>query len=216
MRKLIFLFLAITLFHNRLHAQGNFGPVQKVPHKDLLKINVAALAFGNISLMDEYTIGNRYSVSLGANYINHHFYKGNLKHNMRSTNLHVTGVGTTLEFRYYTSATKEIPGGFFMGSFVQYTHYIQDSKTNYKDTASDPASAHYDAQSLTLGLTFGYQFIFGDHFSLELFAGPAYTASIMAKKETSPQSYNLDFYPFPQKDETFPTARGGISIGYIF
>lgn len=216
MRKLVFLFLFITLFTSYLHAQTNFGPVQKIPHKDLLKINVAALAFGNISMMDEYTIGNRYSISLGANYINHHFFKGDLKHNMRSTNLHVTGVGTTLEFRYYTSATKEIPAGFFMGSFMQYTHFIQDAKTDYKDTASDPASAHYDVHSITLGLTFGYQFIFGYHYSLEIFAGPDYTASFMQKKETSPQSYDLDFYPFPQKDGTIPGARGGISIGYMF
>lgn len=216
MRRLILFLPLILLWANNLQAQDNFGPVQKVPHKDLLKINLAALAVGNIALLDEYTIGTRYSVSLGVNYINHRFYKGTLKHNMRSTNLHVSGVGTTLEFRYYTSATKPIPEGFFMGTFMQYSHYIQDAKTDYRDTASDPASAHYDVQSLTLGLNFGYQWILGEHFSLEIFGGPSYTAAFMKKRELSPQRYKLDFWPFPDHEGTEPNARLGINLGYMF
>lgn len=215
MRKLIACLYFSLLGSLCLHAQTNFGPVEKNPHKKVIKLNLAALAAGNISPMFEYTIGTRYSVSAGANYMSRAFTKGDLSKNMKKTDLHVKGYGATLEFRYYTSKTKDIPGGFFLGSFMQYSDYKQDATIAHRDTSLID-QAHYDAQSLSLGIVFGYQFLLSERFTLEIFADPYYSATFMQSKELPSQNFRLDFYPFPDKDGTLPGLRAGLSLGYLF
>jgi hypothetical protein len=97
----------------------------------------------------------------------------------------LSGFGITPEFRYYPSG--ERMRGFHLTPFIRYQSFTL--KTEYTDTDPNTFLTKNEEAKATLtgiggGLLVGYQWLFGERISLDLFAGPAYISTSVKYEDT--------------------------------
>jgi len=142
------------LFAISLNAQDN-----------VVKLNPLSAVFGHGNIAYERALTNSMSAQLGI------FYGAtNIKIN-ETKNVY-SGFGITPEFRYYmTHKDADGPEGLFIAPFGMYRNYqITLSKdTEFEDKAS--------VSTIGGGLVLGYQAVFGEHVTMDFFAGPNYKSS---------------------------------------
>lgn len=113
-----------------------------------------------------------------------------------------TGFAITPEYRMYFSSTKTAPEGFFLAPFVRYQNYslkTTDAGMEEKATLS----------SFRPGLCVGYQFIFSDIVSFEMFMGPSYSVTTLDVETGDEGSFSYDAF------DGFG-VRAGMTIGVAF
>jgi hypothetical protein len=152
--------------------------------KNILKLNLSALVFKNISMQYERKTGKRTSLSLNVHFIPF----GKLPFNslvekiiddpsVKVEDFRLGNFGFTPEFRYYVGK-KGALHGFYLGGFVSFNQYKSDFPVNYSnDTRTGIFSG--TLKSTTVGLQLGAQWKLGKSVYLDWWIlGPNYgTAS---------------------------------------
>ena len=145
--------------------------------KHLFKTNLLGL----FTLLYEHPISNKLSFQVGLQYN---------PENLPKKNLFVTSIAP--EIKYYLIQNKMPASGLYAGIYSKYK-YINNVKTN--ETA--------EVQATAIGLNAGYQYIFSNGITTEIFAGGGYNLWKKIKTDFPSDKYNYD-------------VRLGISIGYAF
>ncbi len=155
MKKRLFVFVVAILF-------ATAGISQSFEH--VVKTNPIGLAFGNLNLKYEKTIGTTSSVLIGANYI----YK--------LLGVEINGYGFNLGYRYYfTNKKKDIPSGFYVMPQAKY---------------SSAGSGNDKITDISFGAEVGYQWAFDSGFTLDLGAGPLYHILTIEDNNTNTGAFN--------------------------
>lgn len=109
-----------------------------------ISVNPVGLAFGLFNVSYEKALTNNQSISISGLYFNDNTFD-------------ITGIGAEAGYNYYFSS--EVIRGFHIGGNAG-ALFLSDA--NSSDTV------------LTLGANAGYKWVFGEHFSLDLFASGKY------------------------------------------
>jgi hypothetical protein len=162
MKQLLFLFAFSTIFSS-LQAQFNDSAGAK---KNILKVNLPALALKNISVQYERAVGRKISVAATFRYmadgtvpLKSSFVKlaDDPDTERQLNNLNVGNIAVMPEVRFYLGR-KGVFRGFYLGPFASIARYSADILYEYDDagvTKTIPLSG--DVNSLTGGLMIGAQ-----------------------------------------------------------
>lgn len=125
--------------------------------KNIIKANLLSPFVGSYNFFYERALASKTSLQLGAGFVS-----------LTSNGTGFTGFSVTPEFRFYPSGKS--PRGFFVAPFARYN--------NLSLTVKDGIGNEGKATLTTVGggLNVGYQWIFGDIISLDLFAGPVFNS----------------------------------------
>ena len=152
------------------------------PQQNVVKINLSALAFKNISLQYERAVGKRTSVAMNVRTIP----MGSLAFQSVIDNIvdqafieydqiKVGGFGIVPEFRYYLGK-KDVLQGFYIGTFVSYNNYTMSLPISY---SNNTRTGIFDGKlnAVTGGLQLGAQFRLSNSLTLDWWIiGPNYGA----------------------------------------
>jgi hypothetical protein len=148
--------------------------------KDIIKINLSALTFKNISLQYERKVGKRTSLALNV----HTIPFGNLPYQstfekireqtfVQYNNFKLGSFGVVPELRYYVGK-KGALHGFYIGPFFSYTTYKMNLPITYNNNTE---TGIFDGKinAVTGGLQFGAQFKLSNRLTLDWWIiGPNY------------------------------------------
>ena len=147
---------------------------------NILKINLPALAFKNISVQYERVIGKRSSIAVNVRMIP--FSDLSFQSKLKSIfdyavfeydQLKLGSFGITPEFRYYVGK-KRVLRGFYLGPFISYTTYKVNLPIRYNNN-SKTGIFDGNLKTFTGGLQFGSQFKIGKNMFLDWWIlGPNY------------------------------------------
>ncbi len=142
------------------------------------------------------------------------------------------GWGITPEARFYLTETKQSPLGFFLAPFLtlqglRYDYSIsKDNNPQLYDgngnlNAGVKAEAGAKSTVFGIGATVGYQWLFRDIITLDVYAGPGFGLSSM-KTDGGDATHTpevirkeIDAY-FPFTKQNGLIFRAGVSVGVIF
>ena len=154
---------------------------------------------GTFAYKEDYSFGNYYSN-----------YDG------RKT----SGFAITPEYRLYLSEKHSAMEGFYVAPFLRFQYLNQTGNTYTLDPSTGTPNGtiqQYEAslKSLGIGAVVGRHWIFKQRFSLDLYAGPAYTFSSVSQDSNT--GYDItkgDFVGY--LDGTNYDLRGGVTFGVAF
>lgn len=176
--------------------------------KNIIKVNYLSPFAATGSFFYERVINEKMSAQLGFSYSK--FSTGSIIPALfGDTRVKLQGYAITPEFRYYLSST-EAPRGFFIGPFLRYRH--SDAQANIKRENAEPIQADADFTTIGAGMLVGGQWVFGKHFSMDIFMGPSLNARYT--KVTTPEVEESEF-PVPNIFGPFG-FRAGVTIGFAF
>lgn len=195
-------------------AQGQAAP----PGKNVVKINPLSLVVSTFSIQAERRLGTRFSGLVGGQL-------GWPKLSIFAPNLiapiayRIAGI--TPELRYYFSFLKRpVPKGPYLGVFLRY----QRIRKEYSVTAYDPdrfqdvtVEVLAGIHAVSGGFLLGYQFVVGQHLSLDLFIGPKYGQAYAHYQILCPGcngNERMAAKPGLQFDGI--DIRAGLGVGYAF
>ncbi len=185
--------LILLAFSTSTFAQGN------TEKKNIIKINLLSPIVCTASLFYEKVVSQNSSVMLGF------YYTG-----FKSGNTQLSGFGLTPAYRFYVSKKYQAPAGFYVSPYLRYqqfllieTLYNYNNKSNYqtKDTF----------RSIGGGIELGYQWIFRNIVTLNIFGGIGYSASAATTSSNSNNSF--DTSPFDGDDYS---RLLGVALGVAF
>lgn len=181
MKSLNYLCLTITVLFITLNVfaqkQANDSSLSK---GNIIKLNLSALVFKNISVQYERKVGPKTTVALNVHTIPFGTiaFKKGLEDAIDDPSvdldkLKIGNFGFTPEFRYYVGK-KGAFHGFYLGPFVNYNQYKADLPINYdNDTKTGVFSGKLNA--FTFGLQLGAQWKLGKNVYLDWWIiGPNY------------------------------------------
>lgn len=154
----------------------------KYEYNNIVKINVMAMAFNNISMFYERAVYPNITASLGVGFKtsgkSQKMFEAN-DYNLTANMSSITGYSITPEFRYYLKTCEEgLPAGFYAGLYFRYNIY----KTNASFVHQEPDNmlSHFSSDSrlreLGVGIQLGYQLVIKKRFTVDfLFFGPRYS-----------------------------------------
>lgn len=155
----------------------------------IVKANALSPLFRTANVSFEHTLNESRSLQLGF------YYSGVTIRDVR-----FRGVGITPEYRFYLSQSREAPNGFYVAPFLRYQNLrleLTEQNGGGRLTA------------LGGGVIAGYQFALGQRSSLDLFAGPSYSA-------TSLRANGVPIPTFPIRLLTGFLPRAGVTLGIAF
>lgn len=185
MKKITF---SILLFALAIAAKAQDGSSKM----NAFKVNLFSPIVKTGSFFYERKINSKSSAQLGFGFTAYN-----------RSDIKVSGVFITPEYRFYLSNTKEAIEGFYVGPYVRYQNL------KIEDKSADPSNP--DKATLSTfggGLVIGHQWVFSDIITLDIFLGPNYNSGKV--KVTS--GSNVDV---PGSFEGFG-ARFGITLGVAF
>jgi hypothetical protein len=183
--------LAAGLFANQAKAQDN-----------VVKVNVLSPMVKTASLFYERAISENKSVQLGF------FYTG-----FEVTDTKFSGFGITPEMRFYFG-DKGAPAGFYVAPFARYQNFtLTTPSIGYYNANGEfvPSTKDDEATLSTIGggVIGGKHWIFGERFSLDIFAGPQINAGSVEVKSGNESSFSTGSF------DGFG-IRTGVTIGLAF
>jgi hypothetical protein len=163
-KNLLYLFIFLT---GALSAQDG--------HKNVVKLNLSALALKTYSLQYERGLTKNISVAGGLRFtsnvglpskITSSDSTGSLK------NFGMNGWAITPEFRYYPGKKeiKEAPRGFYLAPYLRYAHFSTSVPVSFTDTITNTAHIYEmkgNINALSYGLMIGAQWIIKDRVSID-------------------------------------------------
>ena len=153
--------------------------------KNVIKINLPALAFKNISVQYERAMGKRTSLALNVRTIpfgklpfQNTFKDITDNPDVRYDQFQVGSFGIVPEFRYYVGKRGALHG-FYIGPFVSYSNYKMDLPVTYTSgTTTKTGVFNGKLNAVTGGLQLGAQFSLGKNMVLDWWIlGPNYGSS---------------------------------------
>lgn len=163
---------------------------QATAPKSVIKLNLLPIGLGDFSFQYEYAFHKNMSGALGLSFLSlPKNIKGRILDSMGITNSKITGWAITPEFRFYPGEKKEheAPHGFYLAPYFRYSKYHVTGQylVDLPATAgtggtivpppfgstTPTKSYNLDIKSTTtcynFGLMIGYQWIIGEHFSID-------------------------------------------------
>ncbi len=182
-----------------------FAPKAKA-QQNVIKLNPLSLAVLTLNVQYERALSQATSAQLGVFYTGFSFNVGDGKWSY-------SGVGITPEFRYYvTNSAQDAPRGLYVGPWVRYQSFntkivVEDFFTGQEEEGK------ISATNIGGGAILGYQWLFGDSFSLDMFLGPGYGSG--SSKVVTDTSTGLD------EDDLIGVGSGlrfrfGLTVGVAF
>jgi len=163
-------------------AQEEKSEAEPLQKKNVVKLNVTALAFRNISLQYERQIGKRTSIAAQVRTIPY----GKLPFQSTFENIEDNGdvpfdqfkfgsFGVTPELRFYLGK-KGALHGFYIGPFINYSNYKMDLPISYTSGTTEKTGVfNGKLNTITGGIQFGSQFSLGKKIVLDWWIfGPNY------------------------------------------
>lgn len=126
-----------------------------------IKTNPLSLAVGNINLSVEKAVGEQTSFQMQAGY----WLGGSVGDTKFS------GFFLTPEFRFYMT-DHGVPQGFYLAPFLRYESLSAKSKESAFSTEGKATLSRIGG-----GAGIGYQFLFGDKITWDIFMGPKYMSN---------------------------------------
>lgn len=209
--------LMIALLVIAVNASAQTNDSTRVNSKDnIIKLNLSALVFKNISVQYERKTGRKTSVALNVHYLPFGklpFEKAVEKAiddpSVKIDQFRLGNFGITPEFRFYLG--KGALHGFYLGPFASYNSYKSDFPVNYSnDTRTGIFSGKLNAY--TFGLQLGAQWKLGKNVFLDWWIlGPNYGSAKGNLVLTTPLS------PSEQSDlrDQLETLKGDIPLNVI-
>ncbi|MDB5198978.1 MAG: hypothetical protein JWO92_941 [Chitinophagaceae bacterium] len=175
MLKLVFLF---PLYFICLAVNAQKEKETVTEKKNIVKINLPALVFKNISLQYERKVGKRTSVAAGVRFIplgklpfQNTFKDLGNNSDVQYDQFKLGSFGIVPEFRYYVGK-KGALHGFYIGPFFSYTNYKMNLPIKYN---TKTGIFNGELKAITGGLQFGAQFSLGKNVVLDWWIlGPNY------------------------------------------
>ena len=177
--KCSFVFLLCCMLCTQTFSQDKDTSVDR-ERNSILKINLSALVFKNISVQYERKIARRISVAVNGHYIPFgklpflsQIEKAIDDPSVPVDKLKLGGIGFTPEVRFYVGK-KGALRGFYLAPFANYTNYKTDLPINYlNDTKTGIFNGNIS--TITGGLLFGAQWKLGKSLYLDWWIiGPNY------------------------------------------
>ncbi|MEM6317402.1 MAG: hypothetical protein AAF960_07010 [Bacteroidota bacterium] len=145
--------------------------------KNIVKLNLPNLAFGNLTLNYERVLSARNSVTLNLGYIRPQSVNYLVPTEIENGEVELeglidnrfSGLTATLEYRMY-GKKKGAPKGFFYAPYLRYANYSYDFTDEF-DTESSTTTDYYNIESklstVGLGIQIGFQWFIADRISID-------------------------------------------------
>ena len=128
-------------------------PQQTHAQENLIKLNPLSLVIGTVNTSFEHKMNEKQSAQLGLGFV---FIK--------IAGVSYSGVFLTPEYRFFlTSDIKDVPAGFYAAPF------LRASFLGFKEGGDSITNFN----SIGGGAVIGYQWVWSERFSLDIFAGPS-------------------------------------------
>ncbi len=173
-------YLCFLCFTVNAQKEKNVQKEKVAEKKNIVKINLPALAFKNISLQYERKIGKRTSIAANVHSIPFGTlpFQSTFKNIFNNSNVQydqfkLGSFGVVPEFRYYVGR-KGALHGFYIGPFVSISNYKMNLPINYNNNTK---TGIFDGKlnAFTGGLQLGAQFRLGNSLTLDWWIlGPNY------------------------------------------
>jgi hypothetical protein len=183
----LFILPILLLFAQTAQAHS-FASAADLPKNNVIKLNFSSLAFGNASFQYERIFAGRMSFAMGVSYMpetglpfanllmDQFGHNDDARRAIETTRLSVFSL--TPEIRFYLS--KNAPSGVYLAPFARYT--MMEMNQVYAFTASNGLRYYPDVDGslnyIAGGLLFGYQFLLGKHFNIDLWIAGPYIGSM--------------------------------------
>lgn len=170
-----------------------------------VKLNIFSLAIGTYNVAYERALSDLNTAQLGIFYLSWSTGAGDYKTSF-------TGIGITPEFRHYFDDALH---GFYVAPFLRYQNYTL--KQDYDDydpvtLATTTQTAKGTLQTFGAGVVAGHQWVLGDHFTIDAFLGPSYSAGSASASDDTDDDYEFSsvgmFSGFG--------IRWGLTFGFAF
>ncbi|TAG07549.1 MAG: DUF3575 domain-containing protein [Cytophagia bacterium] len=194
----------------------NFIQAQDTDKKNIVKLNPIAFGYSSFNVSYERVFTDKMTAQISF------FYFG------RSSDPSIYGPtggwGITPECRFYLTETKTAPTGFFLAPFLT----LQGLTYNYSinegalpTLALDNRRGTAKSTMFGIGGIVGYQWIFKDIITAEVYAGPGFGLASMnsnkAEHGNIRENSNIGTNAlFPFVKQTGPILRFGATLGFIF
>ena len=171
--------------------------------KCVLKINPLSLILSTYNFQLETVVSKHNCLQFGFAYTN-------FQDDLFDNEYNYQGYYITLEFRNYSFSKHLAPNGFYTAPFLRLYNFNIDSYDALQPPGTFYSGAETIGQVVTFGggLDIGFQHVFGNVFSLDMFVGLADYFNISKNISINNNPSNTTF--------TGPTVRAGISIGIAF
>jgi hypothetical protein len=156
------------------------------PPKNVFKVNFGSLILSNLSLSYERALGQHTSFQVQGNYLLRHRLPASIRDsifsNTQQPDQKLTideprfgGWGITPEFRWYFLKKQTAPKGLYAAAYLRTWSYSGKMDVNYKDQDTDvTVQGKVSYFAIKPGFQVGYQWLFGNTVSLDVFAGLNY------------------------------------------
>ncbi|PLW91789.1 MAG: hypothetical protein C0592_13865 [Marinilabiliales bacterium] len=172
--------------------------------ENAIKLNIFSLAIGTYNVAYERAINDMNTAQLGVFYLNWGTGSGDYKTTF-------TGLGITPEFRHYFD---ESLYGFYVAPFLRIQSYTLSQDYDDIDTLGNFVTRTAKGNLMTFGggVVAGHQWVLGEHFTIDLFLGPQYSAGTA---KVSDDSDDPD-YEFSTGAFSGFGIRWGMTFGFAF
>jgi hypothetical protein len=172
--------LTFLTFSTSVFAQSN------TEKKNIIKINLLSPIVRTASLFYERTLSANSSVMLGF------YYTG-----FKAGDTQLSGFGLTPAYRFYLSSKYQAPAGFYVSPYLRYQQFLlTETLYNYNNNSNYQTKDTF--RSIGAGIELGYQWIFRDIVTLNIFGGIGYSAGAATSSSNSNNSF--DTSPFDGAD----------------
>lgn len=137
--------------------------------KNVVKLNLMALAFTNISLQYEHAFGEKISGALGFTIMPSRSLPSSIASDPMLANTTISDWSITPEFRWYPGTKQGAPRGFYIAPYLRYSKTNIDIPFDVTLTGQAPHTYNIEASYSGIGggMMFGAQWIIKDVFSID-------------------------------------------------
>ena len=184
--KILFLLFAVLL--------GFLATTKSFAQENNIKLNMLSPLIRVFNVSYERKVADDASLQVGI---------GLLDNNSIFSDTQIKGVSITPEYRFYLSESHESLDGFYVAPFLRYQ--------NYTATDDDIINGELKLTRYGLGVIAGYQWIFKERVSLDVFGGTSYNNNdISTSGGASENDFDLGFF------DAGYGLRGGVTLGIAF
>lgn len=182
---------ALLAFNTSVFAQSN------TEKKNIIKINLLSPIVRTASLFYERVVSPNSSVMLGF------YYTG-----FKSGDTQLSGFGLTPAYRFYLSNKYQAPAGFYVSPYLRYQYFsLTETYSNFPGTTTNTGTF----RAFGGGLELGYQWIFRDIITLNIFGGIGYATTATSYSDNGRIYFNSGAF------DGFDSSRLlGVALGVAF
>jgi hypothetical protein len=173
--------------------------------KNVVKLNLFALATQNISLQYERALHKNISLALQVGFTPTHDLTSVINDQIATASnnvihdIKISGVSITPEFRWYPGkkVEKQAPRGFYLSAYLRYAKYTANAFYTYKDSSyyplfvkDVPGTTSISYSGIGTGLMLGYQWVISNRVSIDWWILGAHGGSAVLSGSISASGMN--------------------------